>query len=101
MITLPFTTGTTKVAVERAPTEAEKLYAHVRQEDGGIKMHGPLVSAAPSSTRSELMAILVGLLGPEPVHIASDSSAAVQQVQHLLAVVVEEVAQLHYLRVDL
>ena len=53
------------------PQEGE--YAYHSFESDGACLWGPMTGQRCSSTRAELLAGIIAILGPGPVHIASDS----------------------------
>ena len=67
----------------------EADYAKSSQVDDGLELWGYLSTPACSSTRAEVMAIVLAISADGPVHIASDSKSAIskarfycQQIKH-------------------
>eukprot|EP00973_Karenia_brevis_P066092 9188485-Karenia_brevis.AAC.1 len=66
-------------------TEAEAKYAECKEEDGGILLYGLIGGHRCSSTRAELAAAIVGISGPGPIHLASDSQAFIKKAKRILS----------------
>ena len=69
-----------------SPEEHEQLtrYTYQQQAGDGIMMWGNMTGQHAHSTRTELAALLVAMLRPIPLHIATDSQAMIDKADFLM-----------------
>eukprot|EP00973_Karenia_brevis_P077240 10730199-Karenia_brevis.AAC.1 len=65
------------------PSTHELEFALPHQQHDGLACTSYLRGFTSSSTRAELLGVIIALLAPTPVHIASDNLAVVKRAQHL------------------
>ena len=68
--------------VEMMDTE----FAHKEETEGGWAMWSKIKGLRASSTRAELVALIIALTVPRAVHIASDSRAAVDKFMRMVGI---------------
>ena len=69
---------------EKPLTEAEERYTQQREEIQGVALYSLVGGHVCSSTRTELAAAILGVSGPGPTHVASDSMAFVRKATRIL-----------------
>jgi len=73
-----------RLVEDRPITEQEDIYSHTEQAPDGVRKWVALRGRAQDSTRAELVALLLALAAPGPMHIGQDNDAAVRLMQAIL-----------------
>ena len=66
------------------PNKQLHKFTHQQAIDEGVLMWNSLPGLGCSSTRTELAAVIMACIHPQPLHIASDSKAMIDKAQMLI-----------------
>eukprot|EP00973_Karenia_brevis_P054969 7643094-Karenia_brevis.AAC.1 len=62
----------------------EEALSHEQQKPDGLELYTYLDGHISSSSRSELLGLILSLFSPAPVHVALDSAAVLHPAQKIL-----------------